>query len=130
MINMVMLVDDSGIDNFVNKTMIKQNLTDNIVIKDTVKDALNYLRMESDKIQNIPDLIFLDINLPALSGFDFLKEYENLSESIKNKSKIIVLSSSDKPEDIEQMMSNKYVKDYLIKPMSPEAIENIKHYFL
>jgi CheY-like chemotaxis protein len=127
---MVMLVDDSGIDNFVNKTMIKQNLTDHIVIKDTVKDALNYLRMESDKIQNIPDLIFLDINLPALSGFDFLKEYENLSESIKNKSKIIVLSSSDKPEDIEQMMSNKYVKDYLIKPMSPEAIENIKHYFL
>ena len=127
---MVMLIDDNSIDNFVNKTVIKQNLTDNIVIKGTVKEALNYLRKECDKIQNIPDLIFLDINLPALSGFDFLKEYENFSDSIKNKSKIIVLSCSDKPEDIEEMMSNKYVNEYLIKPLSVEKVKRIKHSFL
>jgi response regulator of citrate/malate metabolism len=126
----VMLVDDNGIDNFVNKTMIRQNFTDNIVIKNTVKEALDYMEKERDKIQNIPDLIFLDINLPALSGFDFLKEYENFSASVKNKSKIIILSSSDEPENIGQMMDNKYVKDYLIKPLSQEAIKKIKHYFL
>ena len=130
MVDIVMLVDDNGIDNFINKTMIEQSFTNNIVIKNTVKDALNYLKQETDKLQNIPDLIFLDINLPALSGFDFLKEYESFPDSIKSKSKIIVLSCSDKPEDIEQMMNNQHVKDYLVKPMSPEALEKIRHHFL
>lgn len=125
-----MLIDDSETDNFVNKKMIEfTGVSKNILVINSGKAALDYLKSNNGKTSNIPDLIFLDINMPVVNGFDFLEEYNFFPESIKSKCKIVVLSSSDIHDEIEKMLSNEYVTHYITKPLSKRSIEQLQEVF-
>lgn len=125
-----MLLDDSEIDNFVHRKFIEERglaVGEDIIVMGTADKALKYLRDEKTGEKKIPDLILLDINLPAISGYGFLKEFRNLPEPVIKKCKIVVLSSSDKEEDITLMGMDTLVKKYFIKPLSDEAMDQLKH---
>jgi CheY-like chemotaxis protein len=123
---MIMLIDDSHIDNYINKKIIRDHqITDNILILTTAFEALKYFKANQEE-ENIPSLILLDINLPALSGYDFLKKFGELAPFVRNKSKIVVVTSSDKEEDMHQMKNHPLVKDYFVKPLDNEALNTIK----
>jgi response regulator of citrate/malate metabolism len=76
--------------------------------------------------EKLPGLILLDINLPALNGNDFLNRFYDLNLAGKKKSRIAILSSSDRDEDIMKMKSHPLITHYFIKPLSPEALDTIK----
>ena len=126
----VMLIDDSSIDNFITTKMIEQSdLTKEITIMESGRKALFFLKENTSHIENLPDIIFLDLNMPVLDGFDFLKEFSDFPEVIKKKCQIVVLTSSDKTEDIHSIINNRLVKRYLIKPLSVESLDDLSNLF-
>ncbi|HYG38542.1 MAG TPA: response regulator [Cytophagales bacterium] len=126
-LDLVMLVDDNDTDNFISKRIIEiTKFAKRIEIKNSGKSALEYLEKNRNNISELPDLIFLDINMPIVDGFVFLFEFERFAEAIKNKCKIIILSSSDNKRDIDKIVNNDYVVKFITKPLTENVLEEIK----
>ncbi|MEO0898846.1 MAG: response regulator [Bacteroidota bacterium] len=122
----VMLVDDNEIDNIINEKIIEANsFAENILVFQTGQEALDYLKDKQDKEQELPEIVFLDINMPIMDGFQFLEDFEQFSEMVLDKCKIIMLSSSISPKDIDRAASSRYVKKYLNKPLNARYLEAI-----
>ena len=73
----------------------------------------------------MPQVIFLDLNMPVKDGFAFLDEFNTLAENIRQSCRIIVLSSSISPDDINRASANAYVIRYLNKPLAEKYLEAI-----
>jgi len=121
--SLVMLVDDNDTDNFLSKKIMEHvNFSENILIKNTGKSALEYLHQNQNDLDKIPDIIFLDINMPIVDGFVFLYEYENFPPQLHEKIKVVVLSSSNNKRDINQFLNNRFVHQFISKPLSEKAL--------
>ena len=78
--DLVMLVDDNDTDNFISRRIIEiTNFANSVEIKNSGKSALEYLETHKDSPENLPDYIFLDINMPIVDGFVFLYEFEKFN---------------------------------------------------
>lgn len=123
----VLLIDDSDIDNMVNKRVIeKAGLSSDIVVKNSAELAYNYLKeLTVDAQEQIPDVIFLDIRMPEIDGFGFLEMFDSLPEIIHMQTKIVMLSSSIDAEDYKKAMDNRFVKQFLNKPLQKESVINL-----
>lgn len=127
----IILIDDSEPDLYINSRVIKSKWAGSTTQQFSMgKEAINYLKANTDIAENIPDIILLDLNMPMMNGFEFLEEYANLSEQVKTKCKIYVLSSSFDPDDIKRASENPYVKSFVEKPINAEKINKIKLDFL
>lgn len=121
-----MLVDDNDTDNFISKRIIEiTKFSDNVIVKNSGKSALDYLHDNADNSEHIPDIIFLDINMPIVDGFVFLYEYEKFSDSVKDKCRVIILSSSDNKRDIDKIINNDFVIKFVTKPLTEKTLEEI-----
>ena len=122
----VLLVDDNEIDNFINERIItSSSFCDHVTVKNSADGALNYLREIAGSEDKIPEIIFLDLNMPIKDGFGFLEDFSRLEESVKKKSRVVVLSSSISPDDINKASTNPYVFKYLNKPLSEKYLDAI-----
>lgn len=123
----VLLVDDNDTDNFIHKRIIElAGFSKNIIVKNSGKSALEFLESNQVTPENVPGVVFLDINMPIVDGFVFLFEYDNFPEEIKQKCKIVILSSSDNKKDIDRIVDNEYVVHFITKPLSEESLEELK----
>ena len=123
----VMVVDDAPIDRMIaQKVMTRQGFAEQVVAAESAMDALQYLKSHEEEPDSLPSLIFLDINMPEMSGFDFLDAYNNLPDTIKRKCIIVMLSSSLHPEDKERALSSPYVFKFLSKPISPDKLKELE----
>lgn len=124
--NLVMLVDDNETDNFISEKIIDMaGFANQVLPMDSGASALDYLKENSSNLDKIPDIIFLDINMPFVDGFVFLFEFESFPQEVKDKAKIVILSSSDNKRDIDRIVDNQYVINYVVKPLSTEALSKI-----
>jgi CheY-like chemotaxis protein len=125
-IDLVMLVDDNDTDNFISRRIIEiTKFAGDVVIKNSGKSALEYLEDHKTTHTKLPDLIFLDINMPIVDGFVFLYEFEKFDYSIKDKCKVIILSSSDNKRDIDKIVNNDHVIKFITKPLTEIALDEV-----
>ena len=125
--NSLMLIDDNEIDNLINQKMIESiDLSENIFIHSGAKSALEYLKniekIKDDENKFLPQIIFLDIDMPIMDGFQFIEEFCKLSDNIKNNCKIIMLTSSLNPKDMVKSQLSQFIHSYLNKPLTHENL--------
>lgn len=129
--NTVMLVDDNDIDNFIDEKLIKAfDFAENVYVHTSAKSALESLKnlsLTQDKIpvELIPQYLFLDINMPFLDGFNFLDEFEKLDTQIKSMIKIVMLTSSVNPDDIEKSKKYPRVSKFIHKPLTEKILSQL-----
>lgn len=124
--DLVMLVDDNDTDNFISKRIIEiTKFASRVEVKSSGKNALDYLRENQSIMDNLPNIIFLDINMPIVDGFVFLYEFEKFNEFVRNKCKVIILSSSDNKRDIDKIVNNNHVIKFITKPLTKVALAEI-----
>ncbi|HMJ71320.1 MAG TPA: response regulator [Cyclobacteriaceae bacterium] len=126
-IDLVMLVDDNETDNFISKRIIEiTKFARRVEVKNSGKSALDYLKENQSSADDLPNIIFLDINMPIVDGFVFLYEFEKFSEVVRSKCKVIILSSSDNKRDIDKIVNNNHVIKFITKPLTEVALDEIK----
>lgn len=122
----VLLIDDSESDNFYHARKIrKMGITDNIQICYSGAEALEYLKSELEGVHPQPTLIFLDINMPGMNGWEFLEEYEKLEVAQQGEIVLTMLSNSIDIRDEEKAGRHKSVRGYSSKPLSEEYLTSI-----
>jgi len=128
----IMLVDDDKSDNFFHEREIKKAaLSTVVIIRDSAIDALEYLKGMNEKNDLKPDLIFLDINMPKMNGWEFLIEFSQLDRVIQINTMIMILTTSNNVTDRFRAKAWSFVSGYLTKPLTKEIITDIhKTYFL
>jgi CheY-like chemotaxis protein len=118
-----MLVDDSSDDNFFHEREIKKaDLKTTVITKFSGKKALEYLKSKEDPRS---DLIFLDINMPGMNGWEFLEEYSQLDKELQGHAIIIMLTTSDNFEDLAKAKAWNFVSDYITKPLTKEMMNDV-----
>lgn len=122
----VLLIDDSYIDNLINRKIIENNnFAENIVVIDSPQNAILYMRERIAEKQELPEIIFLDLRMPGMSGFDFLKELKTIIGSKDIDVKIYILSSSLDPTDLRKTEENNLVSRFIGKPLTNKILEEI-----
>ena len=122
----IMLVDDDADTNFYNTIMLNRtNASNDIVVFQNGKDALLYLEKEN---QNV-DLIFLDINMPVMNGWQFLEQYGKLDASRRATIMVVMLTSSVNYDDKKKAEKLHLVNRYINKPLTPQIIKEILELF-
>lgn len=123
----ILLIDDNPDDNFFHERAIRKVNSESVVVaKDSGFDALEYLK----STECHTDLIFLDINMPKMNGWEFLVQYGELSEDLKCDTLIIMLTTSDNIDDLEKARISSSVTDFITKPLTKEKMDSIcKRYF-
>jgi CheY-like chemotaxis protein len=126
----IMLVDDSEIDNFINQKMIEgYGFAERIYIHTSSKSALEFLtslKTTGPMMKDLlPEIIFLDINMPIMDGFQFLDEFHKMGEEVKSICKVVMLTSSVNPADIENSKKVTTVVSYINKPLTKEALASL-----
>ncbi len=122
-IDSVLLVDDSLATNLINKELILTlGITDRVETAKNGLEALDYIKKGTEDSSYIPSLIFLDINMPKMNGFEFLEAYNDFSDSLKKSVVILMLSTSILQDDKDRADSLGVSEGFLSKPLTAEGL--------
>ncbi len=125
-LNCVMLIDDNEDDNYYHQIILKETeIAHKIEVAESGIDALKYLRNTT----TCPELIFLDINMPKMNGWEFLAEYDKLSLSQKAKVVIIMLTTSLNPADKAKAKHISALSGFESKPLTEQMLTEILNRF-
>jgi CheY-like chemotaxis protein len=126
-LNNILLIDDNDIDNLVNRKVLeKSGLAGHIIVKMSALSAIEYLKdLDISNLDQVPDIIFLDIRMPEVDGFGFLNLFTSLNSLVKEKSRIVMLSSSIDSNDFQRAMSYPHVIRFINKPLTKQAVADL-----
>jgi len=125
-VDTICLVDDDDVYQYImERTIIKKGLANNILKFLDGEEAINFIRDNCDNSSVLPDVIFLDLNMPVMDGWDFLKEFLPLKSSIQKKISIFIVTSSVNDPDIQRAETFNIVSGYIIKPITEETLVGI-----
>jgi CheY-like chemotaxis protein len=122
----VLLIDDNEDDNYYHELILRETgAAQQIQIAETGNSALDFLQ----KTSAAPELIFLDINMPRMNGWEFLERYKKLKIDQKANVVIIMLTTSLNPEDAIKAKTIPEIDGFESKPLTPEMIKKIMKKF-
>jgi CheY-like chemotaxis protein len=130
MLNLVLLVDDDDTTNYLNKRLLKDmQVAKEILVLKNGREAIDYLSKACvstpEENYTCPDLIFLDIKMPTMDGFEFLEEYQRLGLDAADHVIILMLTSSASFYDLERIKSFKKVKKHFSKALTNHDVKEI-----
>ena len=122
----VCIIDDDhifiyGVKRLMNETSFCQNL----MVYQNGLDALDELKERVNRGIDLPSIIFLDLNMPMMTGWEFLDEYLQINGQDPSKSKVYIVSSSIDPKDLLKIKDYNVIQNYILKPVTTDDLENI-----
>ena len=129
-LNCVLLIDDDEPTNVLHQIILEEvGIVKDIQVAQSGYEGIDYLKSCLANINNIqprlPELIFLDINMPGMNGFEFLDEYRKLGIEEQEEVKIIMLTTSLNPDDEEKSKLINEVSSYQNKPLTENMVTQI-----
>lgn len=122
----ICIIDDDEVYQFtVTKNIQSQQLAKKILVFSDGEEALQFLTANIGDNDAVPDVIFLDINMPIMDGWQFLEKYIHLKPRIGKKVTLYMVSSSVDPADTQRAKAIEEISDYIIKPITPEQLKVI-----
>lgn len=123
----VMIIDDDEINNFLCKKIIQvSGMAKDVYSFLSAQKGLEFLNLnKNEKPEDLPDLIFLDINMPVMNGWDFLDEFRQIGIDSIKEIPVVILSSSVYQMDIDKSKNYSEVKEFVSKPLSNETLNNL-----
>jgi len=119
-----MVIDDNAIDLVIARRVINNfKFAAEVVTMGSAKEALTYIQENADN--SLPDIIFLDINMPEINGFEFLQSFDKFPKKLKNACKIVMLSTSIHPDERQKANNDPNVGYFLNKPLSEEKLKEV-----
>jgi len=119
----VLLVDDDHIFNYLNEKIIQRmGFSDEIHSARNGQEAIDLLNKYLSGSSSLPDIIFLDLNMPVMDGFAFIEAFKRMNMPGKEKISIIIVTSSQDPQDITRAKSLG-IDHYLTKPITEDSIK-------
>lgn len=131
-IGQVFLIDDDEIHNFLCESVIRnEGFASEVVSFQWAEEALEALRkVVQEAPESFPDVIFLDINMPGMDGWEFIEEYRRFPKELTDKCLLFVLSSAVDKKDIMHAKNLVEVQDFFSKPLTTEILEIINEMYL
>ncbi|MGZ8537250.1 MAG: response regulator [Flavisolibacter sp.] len=130
-LNCVLVIDDDEPTNYFNTMIVEQSgCTDKIKVAQSGQEALEYLATSvelacQDDIFPCPDLIFLDINMPAMDGWEFLDQYRQMKRERRTQVIVVMLTTSLFQEDMQRAKGIPEITAFENKPLTPEKLDRI-----
>jgi len=122
---LVWIIDDDDISKYVMKRYLNQlSVTKVIEFPDSVQ-PLKFIQDNYNSLDKLPDIIFLDLHMPILNGFDFIKDFQTVVPKINKKINVVMLTSSINAEDVDQAKTFPEISDYFIKPIKHRDLARI-----
>jgi len=133
-IDCVLLVDDSPSTNFYNRKLMEiVNMSEKVFDLENGIEALDYIthqgKFEDENEFPRPNIIFLDINMPKMDGFEFMERYQTLPEHQRADMLIVFLTTSNWAKEKIKALDNKLVFDFIEKPLELSALKKIKEFY-
>ncbi len=126
--NHVLLIDDNEIDNIINERILMAlNFSNKITLKNSAQAAIKFIELNLDEPELLPDIIFLDIYMPIMDGFGFLREFEQLkNQPISNYNPLIIPITSAINPDLPKRLSEEYgLSEFVNKPLNEKVINHL-----
>lgn len=119
------VIDDSKLDCFIAEKIIKNTgRSEEIIVFQQATDAIEHIKNAPSK-ENNATIVFVDIQMPVMNGFEFVETFEQLSDETKNGFAIYMLSSSINENDIAKVKGYASVKHFLNKPLTNDSISEV-----
>lgn len=129
MINTVLSIEDDNVTQMLNRIQLNKNKFCNTIIEAyNGKEAIDFFKKldnEEITIESFPEIIFLDLNMPVMDGWDFFDTFKKVFAHFEEKTKIFILSSSINPSDLERAKNEKSIVAFLAKPLNAENLEKV-----
>jgi CheY-like chemotaxis protein len=129
MINTVLSIEDDNITQMLNGIQLNTNKFCNKIIEAyNGIEAIDFFKKLDNgeiSIESFPEIIFLDLNMPLMDGWDFFETFKREFAHFEEKTKIFILSSSINPTDLERAKNEKSIVAFLAKPLNADNLKKV-----
>lgn len=120
------IIDDDPIFIYGAKRIMKEmEFCDEILVFNNGQEAIDGLLTITNRGEKLPSVIFLDLNMPVMDGWEFLEDFVKTPNHNKDNVVVYIISSSVDPRDIERVNEYKIVHNYILKPITHQDLRNV-----
>ncbi|MCP4055515.1 MAG: response regulator [Mesoflavibacter sp.] len=121
------IIDDNLVFRKLTKVLLKQSgiKEDNILLFSNGKEMYDYMQQHSNNVNILPNIIFLDLNMPVMDGWDFLNALQDFKRKYQYSPKIYVVTSSVDKKDYNSIIKIGNINGYIVKPLNNESLTSI-----